>query len=135
MRWFKSKKEIEEEGEETFRTNLAKKLEGYESNGLKSDFSATNDRPDDTHLDHTQWLNQLHDVDGIDADPRWLDKPDPYVVEEIALTDLSDSDIEMIARLRENYLDNLRIREIQNDPDTKIFSALLRGEDVTFPNK
>ena len=135
MRWFKSKKEIEAEAEETFRTNLAKKLEGYESNGLISNFSVTNDRPDDTHLDHTQWLNQLHDCDGFDPDPRWLDKPDAYTVEEVALTDLTEADIEMIARLRETYLDNLRIREIQADPDTQRFSALIRGEDVKFPNK
>ena len=64
-----------------------------------------------------------------------MEKPDQYIVEEVALADLSDADLEKVARLRETYSANLRAREVQADPDTKRFDALLRGEDVTFPNK
>lgn len=120
MRWFK-RKPTEAEEIETFRTNLAKKLEGYESTGRVSNFSATDCVPVDPY-------DTLHG-EGIDADPRWIDKPEAYVVEELDLTDLSESELETVARLRQAYVANLHTRELQADPDTQKFNNIIRGDD------
>jgi len=126
--WFKSKKEIEAEEEQTFRDNLAKKLDGYQSDGSISNFSAT-DVPRTDAQDHTAWLNELYGDSSIEPDPRWVESSDPYVVEEVDITDLSEADLEVVARLRRAYLDNLQTRKLHADPDTKRLDAMIRGED------
>lgn len=117
MRWFRTKKDIKAEEEQTFRDNLSAKLADYKPS----------DEP------HADFAIDLSPVDpygdlGLDADPSWLPRPNSYSVEEIALSDLTDSEIEVVARLRQSYLANLREREFLDDPDTQQLNNLLRGD-------
>ena len=112
MRWFRTKKDIKAEEEQTFRDRLSAKLADYKPS-------------DEPRADLT--------IDPVDRDleldlDRWQPRPDSYNVEEVALADLSDSEIEVVARLRQNYLANLREREFLDDPDTQQLNNLLRGD-------
>ncbi len=127
MNWFTSKKhhqELADIEQQSFRDRLAEKLKDYE----------TRRKPNDTATFHVGYLrpadpfDELHG-DGIDADPRWLPNSSPYIVEETAITDLSETDLRAIGELRTRYEHHLHKRKLLDDPSAQELDRILQGDE------